>query len=269
MKKHVTIMLSIIMALTSSCTKDVVKDIGTSKSDEITKNKTSVVNTVNPGGSTIVTFENGRYIAHFGFDDFDLGGVTFPSGPYVDGQAVSSVGIGAGPYFSVSFTALVGQAKTNYYKDLSDFNKAWYNFINSVINPDTHMTYDRPTWDIIQNSYNDIAIFKGIVVRDHSFPSTVVIKDASFVPVSFIPAPAKPLLLGYVKDAATQQYYDVAGHDGVVTEVYKVVGTQETPVANFAGTYKTYPNHPTSINARIYTGAGTYFEYSGNIIVEF
>ncbi|MBK0377862.1 hypothetical protein [Mucilaginibacter segetis] len=271
MKKRFTLITGLALILFAACKKESVRRVDSSAKKTIESSGTDTshvsnlrINDVDPGPSTIVYLENGRYVAHFGFGDVDLGNVFFHSGSYVDGEAVNSVGIGSGPFVSIPYSYLEGTSSMNYFDDLSSFHTAWAHYINDDTDPTTNTTYTMPYIDdYINPSYGTVGIFKGVVVRDHGVASTLVIRDADFNYITYTPPRDMPTILGRIEDPVTHALYDVAGHDGIITEVYDA---NADPVAVFSGTYQQHFGGTPNVTIRVYTDTNTYFDFSGPTI---
>jgi hypothetical protein len=236
MKKYLKLFVVAMFSLLAACSKDDVKT-NASIPPTASEHKTLKVNTLNPGQSAIVSFENGRYISHMGFGDIDFGTIYFKTGSFLDGEAVLGVdnnGIG-GPYISKSYAFLVAPSSTDFVNDVQAFNAAFQNFINGTTNPVTNQPFSRPNPDnFIQNTYGTVGVFKGILVRSHSAASTVIIRDPAFVPTT--PASSAEVPIGGIADP-NGGYWVMWGHDGIVSRVSKYVSPNYVYPFSFAATY--------------------------------
>lgn len=245
MKKILILSIGIVTLLFAACQKDAIKKVSNTTDAEQTKSANLKVNVVNPGSSTVVFIENGRYVAHFSFGDVDFGNVYYQTGAYLDGQAVLAVDAhsAGGPYVTAPYSILIGTASTFYSNDVQNFNTTWNKFFGGIIDPATDAPYTRPKLsDFISNSYGSVGIFNGILVRSHSVASTVIVRDASFVPVPPSVPNGPVSAIGGVTDPTTGTYWFMWGHDGIISKVTKNGSLSDFPFS-FNGTYTGTPTN--------------------------
>lgn len=267
MNKKFTLTLGIAFLLFGSCQKEAPKTKDISISNESAIGNVIKPMTVNPGGSATVNFENGRYVAHLGFADVDFGNIYFPSGSFQDGEAVLSIDNNSvgGPYISVAYDVLIGPSNVSFGHDVELFKSAWSKYSSGIINPVTHEPYTRPTLSsFVKDSYGTVGIYKGILVRSHTVPSTVIIRDPSFVPVTTTPSNADQTL-GSVTDPNTGIYWTMYGRNGTITRVVRWDANQQ-PIYPYSAT-GTYTGSPTNFHVigTITPTLGTSFSFNENI----
>ncbi|WP_133300135.1 hypothetical protein [Mucilaginibacter terrenus] len=198
--------------------------------------RTIKVNTVSPGSAVAVAYENGRYIAHLGFGDLDLGNIYFPSGDFIENEAVLQVDnySAGGPYIAAPYTYLLGNSKIEYSADVKSFEKEWSKFfsgqVSSSVNP-----YPRPNIDnYVKNYYGQVGVYKGILVRSHSVASTVIIRESTFVPPT---ASNDYVVLGGIFDPVTNEVWTLYGKGGFIVKAVIYSNTGLIYPISLTGTY--------------------------------